>query len=540
MAEPNPDTEHKRALAAALPKSPSMADSARRDAVIAQLPAAIRHSIPRHTANAFDVMNIVDAVLNYADGPAALLETLRSFEGDSLPLREVDQVVAESTRAALPMERPEPAPRPPALPSEPPPTEWDVFISHAREDKEAIARPLAEALRAKGLHVWYDEYTLSLGDRLRRSIDQGLARCRYGIVILSPHFFAKEWPQKELDGLVQRENRGEKVILPVWHNMDAEQIRRYSLQLADRIGVQSDAGLERVVAEVLRVAGRSNKEPAEGKEVVGDKETELPWDGSGTASIVPASIIGDVWVLDAPLSMEFVRIPAGEFLMGSDPQVDQDAYDFEMPLHRVYLPEYYIGRYPVTVEQYAAFAPATEIEMRRSQERERANHPVTRVSWHAALAFCRWLSERSAQRIRLPSEAEWEKAARGTDGRLYPWGNRPPNAQLCNHDTFVIDTTEVACYPAGTSPFGVLDMAGNVWEWTNTVWGASGDSPTYKYPYNALDGREDFSAPGARVLRGGAFLSDARGVRCACRSGNYPDFRFWNIGFRVVASHSHT
>ena len=129
----------------------------------------------------------------------------------------------------------------PAIPKEPP-TEWDVFISHASEDKETIARPLAKALEAKGLRIWFDEFTLSVGDRLRRSIDRGLANSRYGIVILSPMFFAKEWPQKELDGLVQREERGEKVILPVWHNITAEQIRAYSPTLADRIAVSSSQG----------------------------------------------------------------------------------------------------------------------------------------------------------------------------------------------------------------------------------------------------------------------------------------------------------
>ena len=131
--------------------------------------------------------------------------------------------------------------------------DWDVFISHAWEDKEDIARPLAEALRQKGLRVWYDEFTLTLGDSLRRSIDRGLAQSRYGVVILSPNFFAKEWPQKELDGLVAREVPGEKVILPVWHNITADQIREYSPTLADRVAVKSDRGLEYVVEELLRV-----------------------------------------------------------------------------------------------------------------------------------------------------------------------------------------------------------------------------------------------------------------------------------------------
>lgn len=130
--------------------------------------------------------------------------------------------------------------------------DWDVFISHAGEDKESFARPLAKELEREGLRVWFAEFTLTVGDSLRRSIDRGLANSRYGIVILSPNFFAKEWPQKELDGLAAREVSGEKVILPVWHNISADQIREYSPILADRIAVPSDRGLERVVAELLR------------------------------------------------------------------------------------------------------------------------------------------------------------------------------------------------------------------------------------------------------------------------------------------------
>lgn len=108
-----------------------------------------------------------------------------------------------------------------------------VFISHASEDKTAIARPLAEALRERDYDVWYDEYVLMLGDSLRRKIDEGLASCRFGIVILSPNFFRKEWPQKELDGLVAREVSGKKVILPVWHQVSQSDVLRYSPTLAD-------------------------------------------------------------------------------------------------------------------------------------------------------------------------------------------------------------------------------------------------------------------------------------------------------------------
>jgi TIR domain len=125
-------------------------------------------------------------------------------------------------------------------------TAWDVFISHASEDKEALARALAERLRLKGVRVWYDEFTLRLGDSLRRSTDRGLARSRFGVVILSPSFFTKEWPQKELDGLVAREVDGRQIILPVWHELTSEDIRRFSPTLADRKAISSSAGIDKV------------------------------------------------------------------------------------------------------------------------------------------------------------------------------------------------------------------------------------------------------------------------------------------------------
>lgn len=130
---------------------------------------------------------------------------------------------------------------------------WDVFICHAWEDKETIARPLAVALRKLGLKVWYDEFTLKIGDSLRRSIDYGLSKSKYGVVILSPHFFAKEWPQRELDGLVAREISSGKVILPIWHNVTREDIERFSPTLADRLGVSTTSGLNTVLKEILRV-----------------------------------------------------------------------------------------------------------------------------------------------------------------------------------------------------------------------------------------------------------------------------------------------
>jgi len=133
----------------------------------------------------------------------------------------------------------------------------DVFLSHASEDKDAIARPLYDALVAAGLSVWFDEAVLELGDSLRRKIDDGLARCRYGVVILSPRFLAKHWPQRELDGLVAREtSSGEKAILPIWHELDVATLVRSSPTLADRVAGRSEDGIPSLVTAIRRVLGK--------------------------------------------------------------------------------------------------------------------------------------------------------------------------------------------------------------------------------------------------------------------------------------------
>jgi hypothetical protein len=135
--------------------------------------------------------------------------------------------------------------------------EFDLFISHASEDKDSIARPLYKELVARGCKVWFDETVLQLGDSLRRKIDEGLTRCLYGVVILSPNFFQKEWPRKELDGLVARETAsGGKAILPIWHKIDHSGVAAYSPTLADRIAAPSSEGVPAVAAQILAVLGK--------------------------------------------------------------------------------------------------------------------------------------------------------------------------------------------------------------------------------------------------------------------------------------------
>lgn len=134
---------------------------------------------------------------------------------------------------------------------------FDVFISHASEDKDDLVRPLANALARAGYRVWYDEFELRVGDGLSKSIDHGLSQSSYGLVVLSPSFFAKNWPRYELDGLIARQMVGEKVILPVWHKVTRDEILKYSPPLADKLALDSAAqSIKEMVSELARVLGR--------------------------------------------------------------------------------------------------------------------------------------------------------------------------------------------------------------------------------------------------------------------------------------------
>ncbi|QDT03875.1 TIR domain protein [Rubripirellula lacrimiformis] len=131
--------------------------------------------------------------------------------------------------------------------------QFDTFISHASEDKDEVARPLAQKLQELGATVWLDEFELTLGDSLRRKIDEGLAQSRFGVVVLSPSFFAKEWPNKELDALVAREDGRGKVILPVWHKISSDDVVAYSPLLAGKLAVTTSLGIDNVASQICRV-----------------------------------------------------------------------------------------------------------------------------------------------------------------------------------------------------------------------------------------------------------------------------------------------
>jgi formylglycine-generating enzyme required for sulfatase activity len=256
----------------------------------------------------------------------------------------------------------------------------------------------------------------------------------------------------------------------------------------------------------------------------------------------------DAWYLpDEPL-LGFVEIPAGPFLMGSNKAHDPAAFDNELSQHELTLPQFIIGRYPVTVAQFQAFVEASGHQPDNDDSLQGvSNHPVVHVTWYDARRYCDWLTEQlrawadtpeplaSLVRherwcITLPSEAEWEKAARGTDGRRYPWGN-----DLAPHwaDFLEIRTTgtrPVGCFPRGASPYRVQEMNQIVSEWTRTLWGETAPEPVYRYPYDPADGRENLQAHD-RVLR---VLRGMRLWHCAARGAVRPIGGSYDVGFRAV------
>jgi formylglycine-generating enzyme required for sulfatase activity len=231
---------------------------------------------------------------------------------------------------------------------------------------------------------------------------------------------------------------------------------------------------------------------------------------------------------------EMARIPAGPFLMGA---LDAPA---EWRQHTVDLPAYAIGKYPVTNAQYAAFVrqhkehrPLQSGWFFTTPPTARLDHPVTGVTWHDAVAYCAWLAAQTGRSYRLPTEAEWEKAARGSDGRTYPWGEEPPSPSRCTSGG--ASTAAVTVTSEGCSSYGVCDMVGNVREWTTTRWGEDSRRAEFVYPYRS-DGREAVSerANELRICRGGAFDDPPTLLTCSARVPVHSDARANNLGFRVV------
>jgi len=256
------------------------------------------------------------------------------------------------------------------------------------------------------------------------------------------------------------------------------------------------------------------------------------------------------------LDLDFVRIPDSEFSMGSSRAHDRQTHEDEMPVQVLRVTDYMMMRYPVTNAQYARFIQATGHRpplfwKDGNFPAGKQDHPVVGVSYYDAIAFCAWAADQTGLPIRLPTEPEWEKAARGPKFRVFTWGDEWKKDACNTSEARLNDTSPVQKFsPAGDSPYGVSDMGGNVQEWSSSLFGS--------YPYDPADGREahvydlhnrdllprlietgctsmpesDEASLGKTVLRGGSFRETRLQARCAYRSWAAPMHRSDDTGFR--------
>ncbi len=224
------------------------------------------------------------------------------------------------------------------------------------------------------------------------------------------------------------------------------------------------------------------------------------------------------------LGIEWIDVPAGEFLMGDN---FNEGLDIELPVHTVYLDAYRVSKYEITFEQYDLFCEETGRSLKDDRGWGRGNMPVIYVSWDEAEVFCSWLADNTGKKIRLLTEAQWEKAARGTDQRRYPWGNEAPDCTKTNFAGCLGRTAAVGGYPSGISPYGIHDMAGNVGEWCSDWY------MTEYYSTSPLTNPTGPETGVMKITRGGSWVNSADRIRSACRLTEDPVEPAAYIGFRI-------
>jgi toxoflavin biosynthesis protein ToxD len=415
-----------------------------------------------------------------------------------------------------------------------------VFLCHSSNDKPTV-RELYRRLSAESwMDIWLDEEKLLPGQDWDYEIERALDNSDAVIVTLSTGSVSKEgYVQKELRfalDIALEKPEGTVFILPVRLD-DCERPRRLrAIQGIDyfpperrefayarlRLSLELRATALGVIMETAEATPAKSTEDERPAGV--NREISQTLGRSAIIRFGPGGhaiyTFGDI---------DFVEVPAGEFVMGSNDEVNEE------PQHVVDLPyDYYMGRFPITNAQYAAYTQAKGIAHPVRDWETKVDHPVVNVSWKDALTYCQWLNDLRRNELpsdlvlRLPSEAEWEKAARGTDGRTYPWGSVFDEKKSNVNKAGKSDTTPVGAYsPQGDSPYGAADMAGNVWEWTHSLFES--------YPYQAEDGREEENVSGNHVQRGGSFIGADQLARLPSRYRGDPGFLDF-VGFRVVVA----
>jgi formylglycine-generating enzyme required for sulfatase activity len=417
------------------------------------------------------------------------------------------------------------------------------------------------------LAALYLSHKVDLGLEARQHISRG-SRWREVLLLLGEHICFSEADDKRVDGILSalapaplpQEGLSPDGWRAIW--IAGELLSTYRRTFPQRD--EEHRHIPRGLVNLLQARGTSlppNERAAAGDvlDTLGDPRFRA-----------------ETWFLPDEALLGFLLIPAGPFSMGSDPFLDPAAKETEQPQHEVNLPDFYIARNLVTVAQYKAFVEDSGYQPANAGSLlGRLSRPVVYIGWRDALRYCAWLNgklkEMATRRVKdwamsktekrfwtglksgelvatLPSEAEWEKAARGPiadskegstaalNNAIYPWGNEFDPNKANTAETGLGTTSPVGCFSMGASPYGLLDMAGNVWEWTRTLWGNDFINSSFFYPYIPSDGRENLQANDSvlRVIRGGSFFYHSWHTRISSRGRSIPPEWDWDIGFRVT------
>ncbi|HET8852745.1 MAG TPA: SUMF1/EgtB/PvdO family nonheme iron enzyme [Ktedonobacteraceae bacterium] len=420
-----------------------------------------------------------------------------------------------------------------------------TFVSHAHVDNDLCDR-YAAALRTRGIDTWYDRNDAKAGHFLGTDIQRELQQRTAFVLLITQPSLDSWWVQLELQaylGLMSQDRS--RILLPVRIGPCQVPPLLNALFWIDAQAMPFDQAIDAISAALTVQDAASAPKPVTAPPPPRDT---LPPLGP---SLAPANSTSALHLTPMPLvnlgfrgytisGVECILppicpVPAGDFTMGSDKTRDRQAYDNETPQYRVEVGSFVIGQHPVTVAEYGCAVRAKAVRepsqllggMDWARQQVHLDHPVVCVSWNDARAYVTWLAKVTAQPWQLPSEAEWEKAARGTDERIYPWGNEFER-ERCNTDASGIGVTvPIGSYPGGESPYHVHDMAGNVREWTSSLY--------RPYPYRKDDGRENLDAPGNRVRRGGSWYNTNRIARAAYRGYHRPtSLTSSRLGFRLL------
>jgi formylglycine-generating enzyme required for sulfatase activity len=432
-----------------------------------------------------------------------------------------------------------------------------VFISYSRKDISFINR-LAADLKNAGLDVWYDVSRIAGGARWRSEIENALRNSQYVIVVLSPDSIVSEWVEREF---LFSSNLRRKII-PIMYRACEVPLNYVDLNYIDVQGENYRRNFDDLL-KALGVGERASTLPASSSAVpsVSWSNRSLAMMGGGAVlaavllgslflrgwlapELTPTEVIVPTWTSSStsvPASptpapadirdaqgLSMVLVPASKFFFGSN-----NGNPDERPVQEVELDAFYMDLYEVTNSVYQACVdvgqcspPAlnalADFLINYYDDPRYSDHPVVYVTWYQARSFCNW---RGAH---LPTEAQWEKAARGTDGATYPWGQYI-TCDRANYGRCLNLTSAVGSFPNGVSPYGLHDMAGNVWEWV-ADWYLDTFYQTSPFPANPIGPEVGLF----RALRGGSFVDDDKSQRSSFRNRDLPENFNWNIGFRCA------